>query len=397
MYVNLAVIACFAFIYSVTSGGFSRTPFNGAIIFTLFGLTAGPLGLGVLQLDIEGEYIRALAEVTLALVLFGDAANADLRVLRKSYRIPERLLLIGLPLTIVLGVLCGLPFFPGFGLLELLILAVILTPTDAALGAAVVTDQRVPAQVREGLNIESGLNDGLCVPVLLTLLAMAMDVDGSEAPLRLALRYVLEEIGIGLVVGCLLSLAGAGLLKLGVRLGWVNRVWRQLPVIALALSCFSLAQAWGGSGFIAAFSGGLLFGALGKPHKQEYLVAAEATGDGLSLLTWVLFGATVISDALASFSWHTVLYALCSLTVVRMVPVYLVLAGTRLGHGEKLFISWFGPRGLASVVFVVMVANAALPHAKTIIMTAVCSITLSVLLHGLSAHPLVHLLARRNK
>ena len=186
-YNNLAIIAGFTFLYSIASGGLARTPFSGAIIFSLFGLLAGPLGLDILSLNIESEGIRTLAEITLALVLFSDAANADLAVLRKSVRIPQRLLLIGLPLTILLGVFIGTVIFPDFGLLEIAVLATILAPTDAALGAAVVSNQKVPAQVREGLNIESGLNDGICVPVLLTFLAVAVDSAGSDQPVALAL------------------------------------------------------------------------------------------------------------------------------------------------------------------------------------------------------------------
>ena len=393
LYENLAVIAVFAFLYSIASGGFARTPFSGAIIFSLFGLVAGPLGFGILHLDIAAEGISALAEITLALILFSDAANADLSVLKKSYRIPQRLLLIGLPLTILLGFLIGLAVFDDLGLLEIAVLATILAPTDAALGAAVVSDERVPAPIREGLNIESGLNDGICVPCLLTFLAVAIDSAGSEKPLSLALRYVSEEIGIGVLVGVSVTCAGAFLLNLCVRLNVVNEIWQQLPVIALSLSCFAIAQLCGGRGFISAFCGGLLFGALTKQHKEIYLDASEAAGDALSLLTWVLFGAAIVSQALGSFSWQNAVYALLSLTIVRMLPVYVSLRNTGLQSRAKLFVGWFGPRGLATVVFGVMVANAGLPHGDTVVMTAVCCIILSIIFHGVSANPLIGVVA----
>lgn len=396
-YTNLAIIAVFTFFYSIASGGFARTPFSGAVIFSLFGLLAGSLGLDILFFDISGEGIRTLAEITLALVLFSDAANADLGVLRKSFRIPQRLLLIGLPLTIVLGAVVGWVVFTDLGLLEIAVLATILAPTDAALGAAVVSDKRVPAQVREGLNIESGLNDGICVPVLLTFLAVAVGSTGSDKPLDLALQLVVEEIGIGVAVGAAVTLAGSFLLNLCIRLKLINQIWQQLPVIGLSLSCFAIAQLGGGSGFIAAFTGGLLFGGLMKKHKQTYLTASEGAGDALSLLTWVIFGAAVISQTLSAFSWQNVLYALLSLTVVRMLPVFISLKNTGLQNMEKLFIGWFGPRGLATVVFGIMVANSNLPHGNTIVMTAVCGILLSIIFHGISATPLIGLLANKER
>lgn len=397
IYNNLAILAVFTFLYSITSGGFDRTPFSGAIIFSLFGLSAGPLGIDILHFNIAGEGARMLPEITLALILFSDAANANLAVLRKSFKIPQRLLLIGLPLTILLGALFGWLVFPDLGLFEIAILATLLAPTDAALGAAVVSDQRVPAPVREGLNIESGLNDGICVPVLLTFLAVSTDLVGSDQPITLALRLVLEQIGIGLLVGTGVTLMGSYLFNLCVRLHLINGTWLQLPVIALSLSCFALAPLCGGSSFIAAFCGGLLFGGLTKNHKKAYLAASEVAGGALSLLTWVIFGTAVISVTITAFSWQNVIYAMLSLTVIRMLPVFISLRNTGLDNMEKLFIGWFGPRGLATGVFAIIVANSSLPHKDTIVMTAICGIALSIILHGVSANPLIALLVKKEK
>ena len=397
IYSNLAIITVFTFLYSITSGGFDRTPFNGAIIFSLFGLAAGPLGLDILHFSIEGEGVRMLPEITLALVLFSDAANADLDILKKNFRIPQRLLLLGLPLTIALGALFGRLLFPELGLFEIAVLATILAPTDAALGAAVVSDQRVPAPVREGLNFESGLNDGICVPVLLTFLAVSAGSVGSDEPITLALRLVFEQIGIGLLVGTGVAFVGSYLFNLCVRMHLINGIWLQLPVIALSLSCFALAPLCGGSSFIGAFCGGLLFGGLTKNHKKVYLAASEVAGGALSLLTWVIFGAAVISLTISAFSWQNVLYALLSLTVVRMLPVFISLKNTGLPNMEKLFIGWFGPRGLATGVFAIIVASSDLPHRDTIVMTAICGIALSIIFHGVSANPLIALLVKKRE
>jgi len=395
MYENLAILAVFVFLYSIASGGLERTPINGALVFTAFGLALGPLGLGLLSLNVDKEGLRTLAELTLALVLFTDAANANLGVLKQSFHIPQRLLLIGLPLTILLGFGFGVLLFDGLTLFEAAILATMLAPTDAALGKAVVTNAAVPSSIREGLNVESGLNDGICVPILFVFLALAADTGAGGGTPLLALQLVAEEIGIGLAVGAGFTLLGAWLIRHFAERGWITETWQQLPVVALAVACFTVAQLLGGSGFIACFAGGLLFGAIEKKHKERLLLAAEGTGDTLALITWVVFGAGVVGQVAGSFSWEVVLYALLSLTVVRMLPVFLTLAGMGIRADEKLFMGWFGPRGLASIVFGVIVLNEHLPGGGTIAMTVVCTIVLSVMAHGLSANPLVAVLAAR--
>ena len=397
MYETLAILAVFIFLYSIASGGLERTPVNGALIFTAFGLALGPAGLGVLSLDVDKEGLRTLAELTLALVLFTDASNANLGVLKKNIGIPQRLLLIGLPLTILLGFGVGVLVFDGLTLLEIAILATMLAPTDAALGKAVVTNESVPSSIREGLNVESGLNDGICVPILFVFLALVAATGAETSTPVLAMKLVAEEIGIGVAVGVGLTVTGSWLGTRFADRGWITETWRQLPVPALAVACFAVAQWLGGSGFIAAFAGGLLFGGLVKRHKHKLLLAAEGTGDTLALITWVVFGAAVVGQSVGSFSWEVVLYALLSLTLIRMLPVFLVLTGMRLQTSEKLFMGWFGPRGLASIVFAVIVLNEHLPGGGTIAMTAVCTIILSVVAHGISANPLVAALAARIK
>jgi NhaP-type Na+/H+ or K+/H+ antiporter len=394
-YENLAILAAFVFLYSIVAGGLERTPINGAIVFTAFGLALGPVGLGLLNLNVDTESLRSLAELTLALVLFTDASNANLGVLKHSIRIPRRLLLIGLPLTILLGFGVGVLVFDGLTLLEVAILATMLAPTDAALGKAVVTNESVPSNIREGLNVESGLNDGICVPILFVFLALAAGTGAEGSTSMLALKLVAEEIGIGVGVGIGLTLLGSWLLRVFSARGWITETWRQLPVVALAMACFAVAQILGGSGFIASFAGGLLFGWIAKRHKHKLLLAAEGTGDTLALITWVLFGAAVVGQAVGDFSWEVVLYAVLSLTVVRMLPVFLVLAGTGPRTAEKLFMGWFGPRGLASIVFAVIVLNEHLPGGDTITSTVVCTIVLSIILHGLSATPLIAVLGTR--
>jgi len=397
MYQDIVVLAVFILFYSSVAGAVERTWISGAIIFTAFGLLIGPIGLDLISFKANRETIRTLAELTLALVLFTDAAGADLDVLRKTEALPTRLLLIGLPMTIVLGFGVAVLFFPKLSLLEVALLATMLAPTDAALGKAVVTNETVPAGVRQGLNVESGLNDGICVPILFVFLAFATGKAGERGAWELALMLVAKEIGIGLAVGLLLTLVAGWLLKFAWRRHWLTETWIQIPIVALALICFATAQLLGGSGFIAAFSGGLLFGARAKKHREDFLRAAEGTGDTMALITWVIFGSAVVGHAIGHFNWVILLYAILSLTLIRMLPVFLALAGLKVSTEATLFMGWFGPRGLASIVFAVIVVNANVPNSGPIAMTVVCTIILSIIAHGVSANPWARGLGERSQ
>jgi NhaP-type Na+/H+ or K+/H+ antiporter len=388
LYQNIAVLALFAVVYAVVAGRLDRSPINGALVFVVFGVIAGPVSLGFLDLPIEGEGIRVLAELTLALVLFTDASKADLGVLRQAIRLPGRLLLVGLPLTILLGMVFAALLFPGLELLEMAILATMLAPTDAALGKAVVSNPVVPAPVREALNVESGLNDGICVPILFTFLALASQSGGTEGGGALALKLVAEELGIGASIGVGLVFVASRGLRMASRRGWLVDPWTGIVTAALAFACFSLTQLLGGSGFIACFTGGLAFGAIVGEHKHELLQRAEGTSESLSLVTWVTFGAAVVFQRPEAIDWRVVTYAIFSLTVIRMLPVFVGVLGLGLRTDTKLFLGWFGPRGLASIVFLVIVMQEKLPGADTLVATVVVTVVLSILAHGLTANPL---------
>ncbi|QXA13802.1 sodium:proton antiporter [Aeromonas sp. FDAARGOS 1403] len=391
IYQNLAVIAAFLLIYSLIAGRFESRLINGPLLFLLMGWLLGPGGIELLSLSIDSDGIKLLAELTLVIVLFSDAANTNWQVLLANRSLPIRLLLIGLPLTLLAGTLFGRWIYPDLPLLELAILSTILAPTDAALGKAVVSNPAVPAPIREGLNQESGLNDGICVPVLLLLLALIAPTEQHSGTGLLAITLLLEEIGIGLLVAWGLTTFTLRLLKTSYLNGWQLPLWRQLTMPGLALLCFALAQTLGGSGFIAAFVGGLLMGRKLGEHKHAYLDSCEGYGDLLSVVIWMVFGATLMPMLAELLHWQYWLYAAASLTLLRMVPVWLSLLGTGLKLELKLFIGWFGPRGLASIVFAVMVLQnePALLGQRPIIATVLCTIILSVILHGLSANPWV--------
>jgi NhaP-type Na+/H+ or K+/H+ antiporter len=336
---------------------------------------------------VNRELLRILAELTLALVLFTDAAGADLGVLRKGWALPTRLLLLGLPLTILIGFGVGVFLFKELSIFEVALLATMLAPTDAALGKGVITNPAVPQGVRQSLNVESGLNDGICVPVLFVFLALALGHGGDQSTSSLVFSFLAEEIGIGLVVGLALTTGTVWLLRLCHQRHWISHTWIQFPVVGLAIGCFATAQLIGGSGFIAAFVGGLLFGVRLKDHRESLLRAAEGTGDTFALLTWVLFGAAVVSQAFQFLNWAIVLYAVLSLTLIRMVPVFVSLAGFGVSLEGKLFLGWFGPRGLASIVFGIIVLEANLPNSMVLAQVVVWTVILSILLHGVTANP----------
>ena len=393
MYQNAAILAAFLLIYSAVAGRVERSWISGPIVFTGIGFVLGPDGLGVMRINIGGEGLRILAELTLAMVLFTDAANADFTVVRRNLGLPERLLLLGLPLTIVLGFVVAVVMFPSLATLELALLAAMLAPTDAALGKPVVTNWTVPAVMREALNLESGLNDGICVPIIVLLLGLAVGTQIEGGTMVHVARVVIEEIGIGAVIGLALTWLTTLMLRLAEKRGWISEHWVEIPIVALAAACFAAAQAVGGSGFIACFVGGLLLSGLRERHKEELLRGVEHTGEALALLTWVVFGGIVVAKMIDRVTWPALLYAVLSLTVIRMLPVFLCLIGTRTSIGDKLFIGWFGPRGLATIVFAVLVLDEKLPGNDTIMLAAGWTVLLSVIGHGVTANPLVKRMA----
>ena len=391
---GLAVAAALLLGYAVVSRRLERTVLTAAIVFVVGGLLVGDDVLGLIDLQIESSAVRLLAEVTLTLVLFTDASRIDLGVLRRELAFPARLLGIGLPLTILAGVGAAVGLFGELLVVEAVLLAIVLAPTDAALGQAVVTDPRLPSRIRQGLNVESGLNDGLCVPLLFIALAIA-ETDVGAVSAHDAVHLVLEEIGFGVVGGLVAGVVGALALRAAVSRNLVADEWAQIVPLAAAGLAYGIAAPLGGSGFIAAFVGGLAFGALSRGVTDEVTYVADVTGLVLSGLTFVIFGAAILGPALGAASWETVVYAVLSLTVVRMLPVAIALLGSGARRPTVAYSGWFGPRGLASIVFAVIVLNEAeLPHVDTIIVTVVLTVALSVVAHGLTAQPLTDAYAR---
>lgn len=395
MYENLALLALLVFFYSVIAGRIERSAVSGPIIFVVAGLILGPQVLGWLDGDATSAEFRVIADLALALILFLDAANADLVVLRRQIKIPSRMLLIGLPGSIALGFAFAALIFDELSLIEAAILGTMLAATDAALGKGVITNPAVPARIREGLNAESGLNDGLCVPVLLVFIALAEGANAHGSADRFALKLLAEELGIGLAVGLGLTAIGGSLIRFFWQWGWVTEVWMRVSVVALALAAFAVAQSLHGSGYIAAFTGGLLFGFLAKDATHKLVASAESESEILAMLCWLVFGAAVIGQQIAHFTWDIVVYSILSLTIVRVLPIFIALGGSGESVSSRLFFGWFGPRGLASIVFAIIVLNTDIPGAEFMARVVVCTVFLSLLAHGISAKPLAKLLAAK--
>lgn len=394
MYAELAILALIVFVYSTVAGRVERTVISGPMVFVVTGFLFGPSVLGWLSGNARSDDLRVLAELTLAVVLFNDASNVNFSVLKSQIQIPTRMLLLGLPGAVLLGFGFAVLLFDDFSLYEAAILATMLAATDAALGKAVITNESVPARLREGLNVESGLNDGICVPILLFFIALAAS-GKTGGHTESAMLLVAKELGIGAAVGLGLTHVGARLLHWCAHRGWVNGIWLQITAIALALACFAVAHSLHGSGFIAAFTGGMYFGYLAKAATHKLVFASEGVGETLALVTWMLFGALVIGPAFKTFTWDVVLYAVLSLTVIRMLPIYLSLSGTGEGPASRLFLGWFGPRGLASIVFAIMVINAGVPHAEVLALAVSLTVILSLVAHGMSANPLAKWMGNR--
>jgi NhaP-type Na+/H+ or K+/H+ antiporter len=341
-----------------------------------------------MHLTLDQEAVSALAEITLVVVLFSDASRIDLRALRHEYSLPARLLGLGLPLTIVAGCLVGKLLFPEVSWAEAAVLAIVLAATDAALGQAVVTDESLPSRIRQGLNVESGLNDGLCVPFLTIALAIA-ETEAADVTAGDAVTLVAEAIGWGIVGGLVAGTATAGALRYSRARHWMEGHWAQVMPVVGAAGSFGIADVRGGSGFIAAFVGGVAFGIVARAD-TDVAAFSEELGGVLNGLTLIVFGAAVLGPLWSQIGLVEAGYAVLSLTVVRIVPVAIGMLGSKARAPTVLFLGWFGPRGLASIVFGVVVVEAAqLPHTSLLVVAITVTVALSVAAHGITAAPLV--------
>ena len=388
MHWQLAILAVILLGFAAVSGRIEGTWVTAPMIFTAAGLVVGVEALDLVDPSATGTSVKTLAEATLTVVLFSDASRIDLKALRRSLGIPVRLLGIGLPLTIGAGFVVAVALLGDLAWPEALLVAIILAPTDAALGQTVVTSPRLPVRVRQSLNVESGLNDGICVPLFLIALAVAQAEEGAIGNGH-AVEIVLEKIGYGVLGGVLAGAVTAAVVVYAGDRRFVSAPWLQVVPLAGALLAFGFAEAIGGSGFIAAFVGGIVFGGLRRHRGGDVSYLMEQAGAVLAAVTFVVFGAVLLGPAIGDLTWQIGLYAVLSLTLVRMVPVALALLGTGARRPTVAFLGWFGPRGAASIVFaLLLLEEGGLPNDGVILTTVFATVGLSVLAHGASAAPL---------
>ena len=371
------------FVYALVSKRLTSTPISGPLAFVALGLIGYATGI-LVPITVTDSSIISLLELTLALLLFTDASKLHLRSWEADMALPSRLLGIGMPLTIVFGTVAAYLIFPSAGIIGAAIIATILAPTDAALGFAVVSNPRVPIRIREALGIESGLNDGIVLPILLFLLTLARAEEG--VPLW---SFFAEGVGIAVLVGLVAGIGAALAIRFAVQRSWIRRQWIRISMVAVALATYLVADDLGGSGFIAAYVAGIAFGRVIdrlETSSEDFAELGEDLGMVLSMTSFLIFGAYLLAPNLAAFSASTVFYAALSLTVVRMIPVAVSMIGTRLALPTLAYLGWFGPRGLASIIFAgVLVEEAGLEDTRLIVGAIIVTVAFSVLLHGVTA------------
>ena len=391
---TLALLAAAALAYALVSRRLESSVISAPMFFVAVGVAVGPHALDLVHVELTHGTAFHVAELTLALLLFSDAAGVDLQALRGNASLPGRLLGIGMPATIALGMAAGAAVLTDLEFWEAAIVAAVLAPTDAALGRTVVSSPLVPARVRQALNLESGLNDGLSVPFLALFIAIA----GAETlpTARDWLQFALEQIGLGTLIGLAVGGAGAWVVEQASERGLMIDVFEQFAALSLAALAFLLADEAGGNGFIAAFVGGLAAGRMGAVCGKHVFAFTEEEGQLLSFAVFFMFGVASL-EFLQDADWRIALYAALSLTLVRMLPVALATASMGLRASSVLFMGWFGPRGLASIILMFVVAEEVpeLPGLQAIVATVTLTVLASVVLHGLSAPLLARAYARR--
>lgn len=373
--------------YSALSRRLDRAYITAPMVFVALGAIVAPSGLGLVEIELTDDLTKTLFKVTLALLLFSEAATIDLSGLKEDRGIVGRLLGLAMPLVIILGGAVALVSFGILSLWEAAVVAAILAPTDAALGAAVVSNPRVPARIRRSLIVESGLNDGLALPLALVFTAAALAQLGVETKGD-ALTFMIEQIGYGVIAGVLLGTAAGWLIRRSVQNQWTSGEWTKLSTLAVALLAYAGAEAVHGNGFIAAWVAGFVFGHIvhsEAPHVEEF---GERVGKVLIVISFFVFGAVMLGPAISQITWQMVLYGVLSLVLLRPISVAIGMVGSKLPWQSVAFLGWFGPRGVASIIIVaIVIKEAGLPGDDVIVTITTVTVALSVYLHGLTAVP----------
>jgi len=378
----LAVGATAIGIYALVSGRLSRSIMTGPMFFAAVGVVVVAVGVGEEPTGDVAGVAQVALEMTLALVLFTDAMATNIASWREEGKLPSRLLVPGMPLIILAGAIIAAGVFPELDLVGAAVVATILAPTDAALGKPVVSNTRVPVRIREALNIESGLNDGIALPFLLFFIAIGEAEEGANLG-----SLLLTAIGVAVVVGLAIGWVSARLIIASSERGWIVPMWRQIAVVVVPVVAYVVADELGGSGFIATFVGGLTFGRLVVASYPDIGNFAEDLAEVLTMVAFMIFGALLLQPRFGEFTWEMLAYAFLSLTLVRMLPVAISMIGTHLRPPTLLYMGWFGPRGLASLIFAaIVIEEVDIPATDLMVNIVILTVALSILLHGITAY-----------
>jgi NhaP-type Na+/H+ or K+/H+ antiporter len=395
---SVALVCLVAIGFGLTARRLERWSVGGPVVFLVAGVVLGPALTDQIDLPLGGNAVQAVTELTLAILLFTDASTLGITTLRRSGSIPVRLLSFGLPLAILAGALLGHWLLAGITWGLAFLVASVLAPTDAALSLGVMNSPLVPERIRTSLNVESGLNDGIATPFVTIFVAV---VAAEESPGQGWVLHSAKELVIAMAVAAVVGGVGGRLALRARRGGWASTTSLSLGVMALALISYAGGSSIGGNGFVASFLSGLVFALVSRDELQDATEYSETTGVFLSYVVWTLFGALLVGPVLADSTWDlsAIVFAVLALTVARMVPVTLALWGTGLPARQVTLIGWFGPRGLASVVFLMhSLHDLHLTHdvaTEPAVEAVVWTIAISVLAHGLTSGPLIPRLTRR--
>jgi NhaP-type Na+/H+ or K+/H+ antiporter len=364
-----------------------RSPISGPMVFVGVGVILSLFNLEEFELHLDTDMVKFVAELTLIIILFVDGSLIKITRLKETLSgIPGRLLLIGLPITAILGSLAAWLIFPEWGIWSILLLALILSPTDAALGQAVVKSDAVPEKIRRSISIESGLNDGMVLPPILVCIAVLTSGAAAFSGDGHWVKYIIMQLTLGPLFGFVVGHFGGRLIEYANSKDWMNHTFQQLASFALAILAFSVAELFHGNGFIAAFVAGLTLGVSSHDVRERIQEFGEAQGQLFSLFVFLLVGLTAIPVFSAYWTMSAFIYAILSLTVIRVLPVMLSLMGTGLDNYSKVFIGWFGPRGIASVLYLLIVVGDMGESAPMdVLAVIVLTVLLSVFAHGISA------------